>query len=70
MEKKSTEKLLNAGYTFLRVREIQGKPGVRTTYAIMQSKEFGSWTLLEKCETKAACRRRLKELEEQPLILW
>jgi hypothetical protein len=68
MDKKSVEKLQEAGYVFLRERDIPGKSG-RTNYAIMQSKEFGVWTILEKFETKAARKRKLKELSELSFIL-
>jgi hypothetical protein len=68
MTKKTVEKLQNAGYVFLRTRDIPGKKD-RTNYAIMQSKKFGTWTILEKFETKAARDRRLKQLDEQPLTI-
>jgi hypothetical protein len=63
MNRKSVEKLQKAGYVFLRSRDCAAY------YAIMQSKVFGSWTLLEKFATKAARRRRLAELIEQPDML-
>jgi hypothetical protein len=65
----SVSKLLKAGYIFIRERDIVGKDG-RTSYAIMQSASFGSWTLLEKFATKAARKRKLAELEKSPLILY
>ena len=69
MTKQSVEKLQNAGYVFLRERDIPGKQG-RTNYAIMQSGDFGVWTILEKFETKAARTRRLKELEKESHIIY
>jgi hypothetical protein len=68
MNKRSVEKLQEAGYVFIRPRDIAGKCG-RTNYAIMQSKTFGAWSLLEKFETKAARIGRMKELEDVPFIL-
>ncbi|MDR2286540.1 MAG: hypothetical protein LBE04_03560 [Prevotellaceae bacterium] len=64
MNKQSVLKLQEAGYIFIRERDIPGKTG-RTNYAIMQSKEFGVWTILERFETKAARSRRITELETQ-----
>jgi hypothetical protein len=58
MTKRSVEKLLAAGYVFLRERE--GK----FDHAIMQSRKFGVWTKLESFATKAARTRRIRELEE------
>ena len=68
MTKKTVEKLQKAGYVFLRTRDIPGKSG-RTNYAIMQSEDFGRWTVLEKFETKAARDRCLKELDENPRMV-
>jgi hypothetical protein len=69
MNKKSVIKLQEAGYIFIRERDITGRDG-RMIYAIMQSQEFGSWTLLEKFETKAARMRRITELCELDNILY
>ena len=68
MTKKSVEKLQKAGYVFLRTRDISGK-GDRINYAIMQSASFGTWTILEKFETKAARDRCLKGLDENPHMI-
>jgi hypothetical protein len=68
MNKQSVEKLQQVGYIFIRERDIPGKSG-RTNYAIMQSKEFGVWTILEKFETKAARSRRIKQLNLEDKIL-
>jgi hypothetical protein len=64
----SVVKLQKAGYIFLRERDIRGR-NERINYAIMQSKEFGSWTLLETFTTKAARKRRLLELSKEAMIL-
>ena len=68
MNKTSIEKLQKAGYIFLRERDIPGKCG-RVNYAIMQSKEFGTWSILEKFETKAARKRRIDDLSKENNIL-
>ena len=65
MTKVSVVKLQDAGYVFIRTRDIPGKCG-RINYAIMESKEFGRWTVLEKFETKAARERHLNALDELP----
>ncbi len=68
MTSTSVQKLQQAGYVFLRKRDIPGK-FERTNYAIMQSTHFGAWSLFEKFETKAQRDRRLKELDQQPNII-
>jgi hypothetical protein len=68
MNKRSVEKLQEAGYVFLRERDIPGKCGV-THYAVMQSREFGVWTVLEKFDKKVARKRRLEELSRLSNIL-
>jgi hypothetical protein len=68
MNKESVEKLQRAGYVFLRERDIPGKCGVMH-YAIMQSKTFGNWSILEKFDKKVARKRRLKQLSELSNIL-
>ncbi|MDR0677694.1 MAG: hypothetical protein LBF57_03415 [Holosporaceae bacterium] len=45
-----------AGYIFLRVDERE--EGIIIKY----SDDFGVWKTLEKCKSKAACKRRLNEL--------
>ena len=62
MTKKSVEKLQDAGYVFIRTRDIPGKCE-RINYAIMQSKTFGTWTVLEKFDTKTARKRQLDLLD-------
>ena len=62
MTKRSVEKLQNAGYVFLRMRDIPGKCG-RVNYAIMQSKTFGNWTILESFDTKVARKMKLGLLD-------
>jgi hypothetical protein len=62
MTKKSVEKLQDAGYVFIRTRDIPDKCG-RINYAIMQSKEFGAWKILEKFDIKTKKKRRLDVLE-------
>jgi hypothetical protein len=56
MEKRSVIKLQEAGYIFLRVDERE--EGIIIKY----SDDFGVWKTLEKCKSKAACKRRLNEL--------
>ena len=67
MTKQSTIKLQEAGYVFVRVdeRERDGKK----KYIIKESSDHGVWKFLEVFETKAACERRLKELEEDPFVI-
>jgi hypothetical protein len=71
MSRKSVERLFAAGYTFLRERDFVGKCG-RTNYAIVRSDRetgFGNWKILESFETKAARKRRLAALEDEPFYL-
>ena len=65
MTKTSVRKLQDAGYVFIRTRDIPGKCE-RINYAIMQSKTFGKWTILEKFDTKSARERHLNALDELP----
>jgi hypothetical protein len=67
MDNTSIIKLQEAGYIFLRPRDIETKAGMN--YAIMQSREFGAWSMLEKCATKADRARRMKELSELSMFL-
>jgi hypothetical protein len=68
ISKKSVTKLLDAGYVFLRKRDMPDKSGC-VNYTIMQSKHFGAWTLLEKFKTKTARECRLNELDNQPFFI-
>ena len=63
MTKQSKEKLLKAGWTLYRKRDIPGKCG-RTNYAIMQCKNFGVWTMLNKYDTKTPRDKQLKNIDE------
>jgi hypothetical protein len=68
MDNKSVGKLQRAGYVLLRYRDI---PSAGTmVYAIMESRVFGVWNILEKCKTKAARDRRLAELHADAYILF
>jgi hypothetical protein len=64
----SVIKLQKAGYVFLRKRDYQ-VGSEQMSYGIVQSKEFGKWTLVEKFPTKAARKRRLLELSKKSNIL-
>jgi hypothetical protein len=68
MESKSVIKLQEAGYVFLRVEER--KEDGKKIYIIKQSKQFGSWTYLERCKSMAACDRRMKELLNEDKYLY
>ncbi|MDR2626584.1 MAG: hypothetical protein LBC40_00945 [Dysgonamonadaceae bacterium] len=63
MTAKCVEKLLNAGYIFIRERDIEGKSG-KKEYAVFQSTSFGAWSKLASFATKAARGRKMKELED------
>jgi hypothetical protein len=63
MEKTSVEKLLDAGYIFLRPEDstnTKNAGGVK--YVIKKSDSFGVWRRLEEFPTRAARDQRLKEL--------
>lgn len=64
MEKQSVIKLQKAGYIFLRVDERDN------AIIIKYSDDFGVWETLEKCKSKAACKRRLMELVETDKYLF
>lgn len=59
MNKQSVEKLLSAGYIFLRQEDGIGNG---RQIAIKYSDSFGSWKTLETFKTKAARDRRINEL--------
>ena len=61
MNKRSVCKLQEAGYVFLRFRDL---PGKEKPYAIMVSSTFGVWHILVRFDTRTARARRLQELEE------
>lgn len=63
MTKQSKEKLLKAGFMLLRTRNITGKDG-KIKYAIMQCKDFGSWTVLNSYDTKTSRDKQLKNCDE------
>jgi hypothetical protein len=64
MEKKSTEKLLAAGYVFLRKEDRGGSMGNEPK--IKYSESFGTWRTLEIFFTKAERDRRFRELLDKP----
>lgn len=68
MTKESVQKLQAAGYVFIRARETEGKGG-KKYQSIFDSREFGVWKLLYKCETKAECKRKLDELDADPMYI-
>ncbi|MDR1883710.1 MAG: hypothetical protein LBR26_13140 [Prevotella sp.] len=68
MEKNSVEKLLKAGYVFLRADD--GGWNKERKYRIRYSDCFGTWKVLEKFPTKAARDRRIKELMEEDKYLY
>lgn len=60
----SKEKLLDAGYTFLRIEDF-GESGIcRIRYCSGSSRDTIAWKVLETFPTKAARDRRAKELIE------
>lgn len=59
MNKKSVEKLLAAGYIFLRQEDGFGNG---REIAIKYSDSFGSWKTLETFKTKVARDKRINEL--------
>lgn len=60
----SKEKLLDAGYTFLRLDDL-GESGIcRIKYCSGSSRDTIAWKVLETFTTKAARDRRAKELIE------
>jgi hypothetical protein len=63
MEAKSLEKLMNAGYTFIRADD---QPNIRIKY---KKEGSGDWKTLEKFSTKASRDRRVKELLDDPKIV-
>ena len=63
MERNSTEKLLTAGYIFLRKEDSTNtKCASGIKYIIKASERFGTWKMIEAFPSKAARDRRLKEL--------
>jgi len=68
MTKQSVEKLQDAGYVFIRMEERVGNDG-KKKHIIKQSAEFGVWKNLETFDTRAACMRRLRELDENPFMI-
>jgi len=63
MEKISVEKLLKAGYIFLRPAEDAH------SYKIKYSEEFGAWCTFQKFSTKRARDTRIAELLREPNYL-
>jgi hypothetical protein len=63
MERRSMEKLMEAGYIFLRSDD---SPNVRIKY---RQKGSGDWKTLEKFETKAARERRLNQLLDSSMYI-
>ncbi len=63
MERISMEKLMAAGYTFIRQDD---QPNIRIKYRKQGS---GDWKTLEKFDTKAARDRRVKELLQDNKII-
>ncbi len=63
MESTSMEKLMAAGYTFIRTDD---QPNIRIKYKKQGS---GDWKTLEKFDTKAARERRIKELLNDDKII-
>ena len=63
MERNSVEKLLTAGYIFIRKEDSTNtKCASGVKYIIKESKGFGAWQKLGEFPTKAARERKLKEL--------
>ena len=63
MEKTSMNKLMAAGYMFIR---SDNEPNIRIKY---RKQDSGDWKTLEKFETKAARDRRFAELLNEPMII-
>lgn len=60
----SKEKLLDAGYTFLRLDEKDESGNCQIRYCSGSSRDTIAWEVLETFTTKAARDRRAKELIE------
>ena len=67
MEKLSVEKLLKAGYIFL--RKDDGYGNEKSIPKIKYSEKFGVWCTFQKFATKAARDRRIQELLQEPNYL-
>ena len=71
MEKSSVEKLLKAGYIFLRKdygyasATLSDRGNEKSTPKIKYSDSFGVWRTFQKFATKAARDRRLQELLQE-----
>jgi hypothetical protein len=63
MERKSMEKLMQAGYTFIRTDD---QPNIRIKY---REKGSGDWKTLEKFDTKAARDRKFSQLLDLSLFI-
>ena len=63
MEKQSVEKLLSAGYVFLRTEDSTNtKCDEGVKYVIKCSSDFGNWRKHSEYTTKAARKRELERL--------
>jgi len=67
MEKISVEKLLKAGYIFLRKDDYGGS--MKNEPKIKYSDTFGVWRTFQRFASKAARDRRLNELLQEPNYL-
>lgn len=63
MEKKSMQKLMEAGYVFIRRCD---SPNVRIKY---MKKDSGDWKTLEKFETKASRDKRFNALLDEEFYI-
>ena len=67
MDRASKEKLLKAGYVFLRTEDVCKPDGKKAR--IRYSKEHGVWKVLGEFDTKAARNREVQELLKKPDFL-
>ena len=64
MNKKSVEKLQEAGYVFLRVREDDSE------YIVESSEKYGEWETFKKFNTRNGCKWYLNDIVKEDKYLY
>lgn len=68
MTQKSVEKLMKAGYSFVRMRKGYDNNG-KKIYNIEQSRNHSEWTVLDEFKRMKECLQALEELENDRYII-